>query len=156
MKPLPAPVLSAVVVSPKEEKSSPKCFATLEQCHDESVDLLPPSDTYAQQKAHNGSIVEVITPDPGSDLEIQAILHADGTEFKTPQKQKPKKYFKNEKSPEYGQNSDYPENCDEIGVKLSDGQKPRPFFEEISNCPNQESDRFPSDFTPGKYWCINQ
>lgn len=151
-KPLPAPVLSAVVVSPKEMKSSPKCFATLEKCQDESADLLAPSET--SYNAHNGSILEVITPDPGSDEEIQAILHADGTEFKTPQKQKPKPFIKDEGEPKSPDNCS-PENFYETEENFPSDHKPKPIFEE-NTCPNHESDRFPSDFTPGKYWCINQ
>ena len=78
--PLPAPVLSAVLVSPKEA-SSPKIFSTLEKCTDSSIiiDEPLPSDL-----SYNSSIE--VTED---DHEVQNILHADGTVFKTPQKPRP-------------------------------------------------------------------
>ena len=81
--PLPAPVLSAVVVSPKELKSSPKTLTMLERCTESS--MISIDELASDRSMHNGSI-EVITPD---DQEVQAILHADGSEFKTPQKPKP-------------------------------------------------------------------
>ena len=95
--PLPAPVLSALVISPKESKtaqvieeakSSPKTLATLEKCSASSPgreEAPPPPDgcDFIDQS------LEVISRSFDEDREVNAILHADGSEFKTPQKPKP-------------------------------------------------------------------